>query len=188
MKKILITIIAEDDKFDTSTFMNEFISFRLSKSAKEYHIKDLYYEERFFGLTEDERVILRNMQHVDTIKRIDGHIYVDNSIETENYYREEFSRYMVEFDHLFQFIKERRRILYWRTIERSLEMKYEKERKFVKEVNEALKEEVIVSRIEILQVNLKEDRSIYEVIYKDRFGNKYMVDNLKGYRKMKMKE
>lgn len=67
-------------------------------------------------------------------------------------------------------------------------MKYEKERKFVKEVNEALKEEVIVSRIEILQVNLKEDRSIYEVIYKDRFGNKYMVDNLKGYRKMKMKE
>jgi len=67
-------------------------------------------------------------------------------------------------------------------------MKYEKERKFVKEVNEALKEEVIVSRIEILQVNLKEDRTIYEVIYKDRFGNKYMVDNLKGYRKMKMKE
>ena len=67
-------------------------------------------------------------------------------------------------------------------------MKYEKERKFVKEVNEALQEEVIVSRIEILQVNLKEDRTIYEVIYKDRFGNKYMVDNLKGYRKMKMKE
>ena len=56
-------------------------------------------------------------------------------------------------------------------------MKYEKERKFVKEVNEALKEEVIVSRIEILQVNLKKDRTIYEVIYKDRFGNKYMVDN-----------
>ena len=67
-------------------------------------------------------------------------------------------------------------------------MKYEKERKFVKEVNEALQEEVIVSRIEILQVNLKEDRTIYEVIYKDRFGNKYMVDNLKGYRKMKMKD
>lgn len=67
-------------------------------------------------------------------------------------------------------------------------MKYEKERRFVKEVNEALQEEVIVSRIEILQVNLKEDRTIYEVIYKDRFGNKYMVDNLKGYRKMKMKE
>lgn len=67
-------------------------------------------------------------------------------------------------------------------------MKYEKERRFVKEVNEALHEEVIVSRIEILQVNLKEDRTIYEVIYKDRFGNKYMVDNLKGYRKMKMKE
>lgn len=67
-------------------------------------------------------------------------------------------------------------------------MKYEKERKFVKEVNEALQEEVIVSRIEILQTNLKEDRTIYEVIYRDRFGNKYMVDNLKGYRKMKMKD
>lgn len=67
-------------------------------------------------------------------------------------------------------------------------MKYEKERRFVKEVNEALQEEVIVSRIEILQVNLKEDRTIYEVIYKDRFGNKYMVDNLKGFRKMKMKD
>lgn len=103
MKKILITIIAEDDKFETSSFMNDFISFKLSESARNYHIKDLYYEEkRIFELTEDERAILRN------IPVQEKYITRDNSGQLwtgkNPHYRLE------QFEHLFQFIKERRRI------------------------------------------------------------------------------
>ena len=58
-------------------------------------------------------------------------------------------------------------------------MKYEKERKFVKEVNEYLEQEVIVSRIEILEVNKSKDE-IFRVIYKDRFGRKACVQFLDG--------
>lgn len=58
-------------------------------------------------------------------------------------------------------------------------MKYEKERRFVKEVNEALEQEVIVSRIEILEVNKSEDK-IIRVVYRDRFGRKAYVQFIDG--------
>lgn len=48
-------------------------------------------------------------------------------------------------------------------------MKYTKERKFVKEGMNFLKEEIIVSRIEILKVE-KSDDKILAVQFKDRFG------------------
>lgn len=53
-------------------------------------------------------------------------------------------------------------------------MKYRKERDFVKEVNEALKEEVIVSRINILESS-SEGGKVTGVLYVDRFGKQYDV-------------
>ena len=58
-------------------------------------------------LTEDERVILRNMQICDEtletiVKDKNGDLYVTSR---------NFSKYISMYDHLFQFIKERRRIL-----------------------------------------------------------------------------
>ena len=112
MKKILITIIAEDDKFETSSFMNDFILFKSSKSAKEYHIKDLYYEEkRFFELTEDERVILRNIRNADYGNYIGrGDSLRENTPINYNLYlrgNDESKAYAIGtiYNHLFQFIK-----------------------------------------------------------------------------------
>ncbi len=57
-------------------------------------------------LTEDERVILRNIdtRNIKAIGRDDSSLYVRESTEYANY----FMNYM--YGHLFQFIKERRRI------------------------------------------------------------------------------
>lgn len=108
MKKILITIITEDDKFETSSFMNDFISFKSSESAKEYHIKDLYYEEKIcFELTEDERIILKNLQKEFTAinRDIDGDLELKH--DTNYGFGYDWFGY---YNHLFQFIKERWRI------------------------------------------------------------------------------
>lgn len=63
-------------------------------------------------------------------------------------------------------------------------MKYRKERDFVKQVNETLKEEVIVSRITILEASSDKGKVNF-VLYKDRFGNKYEVyiNSTGGYSK-----
>lgn len=53
-------------------------------------------------------------------------------------------------------------------------MKYRKERDFVKQVNEALKEEVIVSRIIILESGEKNGK-VNSVLYEDRFGRQFEV-------------
>lgn len=58
-------------------------------------------------------------------------------------------------------------------------MKYEKERKFVKEVNEALKEEVIVSRIILLESGSSKNELNY-VMYEDRFGRQFQVYKKNG--------
>ena len=58
-------------------------------------------------------------------------------------------------------------------------MKYEKERKFVKEVNEALKEEIIVSRIVILESGSERQELTY-VMYEDRFKRQYQVYKKNG--------
>lgn len=58
-------------------------------------------------------------------------------------------------------------------------MKYEKERKFVKEVNEALKEEVIVSRIILLESGF-ENKELTYVMYEDRFGREFQVYKKNG--------
>ncbi len=51
-------------------------------------------------------------------------------------------------------------------------MKYRKERDFVKRVNEAIKEEVVVSRIIPLESSL-EAGELTSVLYEDRFGRTY---------------
>ena len=54
-------------------------------------------------LTEDERVILRNMEDATHIKRDNGIKYIDKDEYIKTYYE-------LPYSHLFQFIKERRRI------------------------------------------------------------------------------
>lgn len=58
-------------------------------------------------------------------------------------------------------------------------MKYEKERKFVKEACEQLKEEVIVSRIKILESG-SDSNGLNYILYEDRFGNEYSVTKKNG--------
>lgn len=53
-------------------------------------------------------------------------------------------------------------------------MKYEKERKFVKEGMNFLKQEIIVSRITIYDVN-KVENEIFSVTFIDRFGLKFRI-------------
>lgn len=53
-------------------------------------------------------------------------------------------------------------------------MKFRKECDFVKRANEELKEEVISSRIEILESS-KTNGEIDSVLYKDRFGREFKV-------------
>lgn len=67
-------------------------------------------------------------------------------------------------------------------------MKYRKERDFVKLVNEALQEEVIVSRINILEASSEAGKVTY-VLYKDRFGKEYEVyiNKTGGYSKRLLK-
>ncbi|MBR2652454.1 MAG: hypothetical protein IKB83_00015 [Mycoplasmataceae bacterium] len=67
-------------------------------------------------------------------------------------------------------------------------MKYRKEREFVKKVNEELKEEVIVSRIIILESGEKNGK-VNSVLYEDRFGREFEAYiNAKGeYSKRELK-
>ena len=58
-------------------------------------------------------------------------------------------------------------------------MKYLKERKFVKQVNEILKEEVNVSRIIVLESS-SQNKEINYVLYEDRFGRQFRVDTFNG--------
>lgn len=67
-------------------------------------------------------------------------------------------------------------------------MKYRKERDFVKQVNEELKEEVIVSRIIILESGEKNGK-VNSVLYEDRFGREFEVyiNKVGGYSKRELK-
>ena len=58
-------------------------------------------------------------------------------------------------------------------------MKYMKERKFVKFCNEVLQEEVNVNKITILESSSK-NKEINYVMYEDRFGRQWMVDTYTG--------
>lgn len=53
-------------------------------------------------------------------------------------------------------------------------MKYEKERKFVKEGMNQLNKEIIVSRIKILEVSEKFGK-LSDVLYEDRFGKQFKI-------------
>ena len=53
-------------------------------------------------------------------------------------------------------------------------MKYTKEREFVKKANEYLKQEVTISRINILETGEKDDELVY-VMYEDKFRRQYQV-------------
>ena len=66
-------------------------------------------------LTEDERVILRNIdKDLKTISRYDNGLYL--------HFAKQGKMYFYMYNHLFQFIKERRRILNRRIIERRIKM------------------------------------------------------------------
>lgn len=67
-------------------------------------------------------------------------------------------------------------------------MKYRKERDFVKIVNEALQEEVIVSRINILEAS-SEGGKVTQVLYEDRFKKQYdvYINKTGGYSKRLIK-
>ena len=58
-------------------------------------------------------------------------------------------------------------------------MKYEKERKFVKEACNQLKEEVIVSRIKLLESGSDRNGLNY-VMYEDRFGREFQITKRNG--------
>ena len=72
-------------------------------SGREYRIYQMLREEVKPTLTEDERVILRNIKNVRSIKR-------DNEGDLVIYKIYAGIYYITEYNHLFQFIKERRRI------------------------------------------------------------------------------
>lgn len=64
-------------------------------------------------LTEDEKVILSNIdKRYKQIRKIDGELQICTGSPSYNYHL------FIEFDHLFQFIKERRRIRDKRIIRR----------------------------------------------------------------------
>ena len=100
------------DGTDIQEFVKEFIHY--------YHTNIYTLDDslsKFFKvkikptLTEDERVILRNIdkKHFQTIYRTQGELMLAG--EDENAYkRSEFYKDFGLFNHLFQFIKERRRI------------------------------------------------------------------------------
>lgn len=96
----------------------------LSKEVAEddNHIKNLimtfFIEEATPTLTEDERVILRNLQPEITLIGRNGANELFIAIDSTNEFVDFFC-----YDHLFQFIKERRRIFNWGTIEERIKWK-----------------------------------------------------------------
>lgn len=54
-------------------------------------------------------------------------------------------------------------------------MKYNKEREFVKKAHEFLKEEIIVSRIIILESG-SDKNGLHYVMYEDRFGRQFQIN------------
>lgn len=61
---------------------------------------------------------------------------------------------------------------------------FRKEKEFVKKANEELKEEVTISRIEILDF-YENGGKVAEVSYKDKYGRKYKVSCYNGRFKKK---
>lgn len=58
-------------------------------------------------------------------------------------------------------------------------MKNMKERKFVKIANEVLKEEVMISKIIILESG-STNKQVDYVMYRDRFGREYQINKRNG--------
>lgn len=100
------------------TFIDEFSEFACEQDCdfKYHYLKEtlvrFFKKERKPTLTDDERVILRNLWHrFDIIKRLESGLLV---VEYQGLTRADINI----FDHLFKFIKERRRILNRRIIRR----------------------------------------------------------------------
>lgn len=117
MKEINIKLETKDDNFDTCTFLNLFISYIASNTAKHFQCNYMGYEEKVkHTLTEDERVILRNIKNNDFGKYIGrGDTSRENTPVYYNLYLrgdDESKAYAIGtiYNHLFKFIKERRRI------------------------------------------------------------------------------
>ena len=105
--------IGDEDLIDT--FIEEFVDYAETKDIdfKYHYLKETL--TRFFKasvkptLTEDERVILRNVgKDYQRIERDDECLWV-RGVDADGFMA---TCYFKCYDHLFQFIKERRRILY----------------------------------------------------------------------------
>ena len=89
------------DNASVEEFIKE-INNELDYAGGEFNIKEWLEQETKPTLTEDERVILRNIREkYSTITRRTGELFLESELN-----RISFEAY----DHLFQFIKERRRI------------------------------------------------------------------------------
>lgn len=118
--------IGDEDLIDQ--FIDEFNKFACKQDwdLEHHYLKErlveFFKQERTPTLTEDERVILRNInkdyKYIGRKKFLgQGYMYVSQK-EIGDYFTP-----LIPLEHLFQFIKERRRILYWGTIERRIKMK-----------------------------------------------------------------
>ena len=111
--------IGDEDLIDQ--FIDEFNGFVIKNSKNVTPLRELieqfFKQERKPILKEDERVILRNLDK--------KYKYISRNCDAELYLKNEADdncRYVFRgFNHLFKFIKERRRILYRGTFERRIE-------------------------------------------------------------------
>ena len=110
------------DTTDVGELWDKFIEYYYANKQRlpevEDSLKEFMRAEATPTLTEDEKVILRNIQlytgQTITIRRAgDSHLYISGGCGLIDF---------GQYNHLFQFIKERRRILNRRIIERRIEM------------------------------------------------------------------
>lgn len=106
-KEIIINILTKDENFDTTCFLNLFNQFVAIREPDKFFVQELTYSEKVIEkdlqpiLTEDERVILRNIQQEwKTIFR--GNL---GTLELHNGKGGWTAFYPMS--HLFNFIKER---------------------------------------------------------------------------------
>lgn len=135
------------DGVDIREFVNKYADYYVDETVKRPvvirdNLRKFLEEQAQPTLTEDERVILRNIDtnYYPTIKKMGRTLYL---VDKEDMHQE--IEYVFK-DHLFQFIKERRRIFNRRIIERRIEMtnseKYLKEGVSIEELADKLTKKI----------------------------------------------
>lgn len=96
-----------------ATEMVDYFNFPPYEGIGEGNIEEFFGKEVKPTLTEDERVILRNIKSYDTIGRTESGYLIIRDRHTIPMEDDEYAyNSMYSFNHLFKFIKERRRISY----------------------------------------------------------------------------